>query len=146
MRRTAPGAARAVPARRAGAAGLSILVAAALAACGGGGGDAVQATTLEARIAAIDVEVRTRIGAAACSVDSDCRALPMGARPCGGPSGYLPYSIRGTDEGALSRLSDDHRRLSAELAAQRPVVGTCEVLPEPVAYCERSAPLACRVR
>ena len=142
MTRAKPGA---VPARRRGAAALSILATALLGACGGGG-DAVQATTLEARIAAIDVEVRTRIGPAVCSVDSDCRALPMGARPCGGPSGYLPYSIRGTDEGPLTRLSDDHRRLSAELNAQRQAVGTCEALAEPVAYCERSAPLACKLR
>ena len=142
MTRTALGAA---PARRAGAAGLSVLVAVVLAACGGGG-DAVQATTLEARIAAIDVEVRTRIGPAVCSVDSDCRALPMGARPCGGPSGYLPYSIRGTDEGPLARLSADHRKLSEELNLQRQAVGTCEVAAEPVPYCERSAPLACKLR
>jgi hypothetical protein len=129
----------------AAAAGLSVLVAVVLAACGGGG-DAAQATTLEARIAAIDAEVRTRIGPAVCAADSDCRALPMGARACGGPSAYLPYSIRGTDEGPLARLSDDHRRLSEELNRQRQAIGTCEALAEPVPYCERSAPLACKLR
>jgi hypothetical protein len=121
------------------------IAAAVLSACGGGG-DAVQEATLETRIAALEVEVKTRIGPAVCAVDADCRALPMGARPCGGPSEYLPYSIRGTDEGALARLSADHRRLSAELDAQRQAVGTCEALAEPTPYCQASAPLACKLR
>jgi hypothetical protein len=117
----------------------------ALSACGGGGG-AMQEASLETRVAAIDAEVKTRIGPAVCAVDSDCRALPTGALACGGPSEYLPYSIRGTDEGALSRLSADHQRLSAELNAQRQAVGPCIALAPPVPYCQQSAPLACKLR
>ncbi len=124
---------------------LAALAAAAVVGCGGGGG-AVQEATLETRIAAIDAEVKTRIGPAVCAIDGDCRALPMGARACGGPAEYLPYSIRGTDEGALARLSDDHQRLSAELNAQRQAVGTCEALAAPAPYCQTSAPLACKLR
>jgi hypothetical protein len=134
------------PARRAAALWPSALCVAALAACGGGGGDAVQALSLEARIAVLEAEIKTRIGPAVCSIDSDCRALPMGSRPCGGPAEYRPYSIRGTDEGALERLAAEHQRLSAQLDAQRPVAGACVVLETPTAHCERSAPLACRLR
>jgi hypothetical protein len=121
------------------------LALAALSACGGGSGS-VQEASLETRIAAIDAEVKTRIGPAVCSVDGDCRALPMGALACGGPSEYLPYSIRGTDEGALSRLSADHQRLSAELNAQRQAVGPCIALVPPTPTCQTSAPLACKLR
>jgi hypothetical protein len=123
------------------------LALAALSGCGGGGGGgSVQMASLETRIAAIDAEVKTRIGPAACSADGDCRALPMGALACGGPSEHLPYSIRGTDEGALSRLSADHRRLSAELNAQRQSVGPCIVLAIPTPVCQTSAPLGCKLR
>jgi hypothetical protein len=125
-------------------AGAALLL--ALAGCGGGGSSAVQEASLETRIAALDVEVKTRIGPAVCSIDSDCRALPMGALACGGPSEYLPYSIRGTDEGALTRLSADHQRLSAELNAQRQAVGNCIALAPPTPYCQTSAPLACKLR
>ena len=131
------------PARAASAA---LLASAALVLAGCGGSSGVQEATLETRIATIDAEVKTRIGPAVCSIDSDCRALPMGALACGGPSEYLPYSIRGTDEGALSRLSADHQRLSAELNAQRQAVGPCVALAVPTPVCQSSAPLACKLR
>jgi hypothetical protein len=90
--------------------------------------------------------VKTRIGPAVCSIDSDCRALPLGALACGGPSRFVPYSIRGTDEGALSRLSADHQRLSSELLAAQQAVGPCVALAPPVAYCDLTAPIACKLR
>lgn len=100
---------------------------------------------LQTRIDVIEAEIRTRIGAALCTSDSDCRALPIGALACGGPSRFLPYSIQNTDEGPLGRLSEDHRRLSAEQVALRGVIEPCVALPVPAAYCERSE-LSCRLR
>ncbi len=122
------------------------VLAIALGVAGCGGSDALGQAVLATRIDVIEAEIRTRIGPAACLVDEDCRALPLGALACGGPSGYVPYSIRGTDEGALSRLSADHQRLSAEQVAQQGRFGTCVAVPVPTAYCERSAPLSCRLR
>jgi hypothetical protein len=108
--------------------------------------DKVDQELLRARIDVIETEIKTRIGAALCTADSECRGLPIGALACGGPSRYLPYSIQGTDEGPLGRLSEDHRRLSAELVAAQGTVGPCVVLPVPTAFCERSAPLSCKLR
>jgi hypothetical protein len=126
------------------------VVAAALAmtvvACGGDDGNRVQRAALETRIDAIEAQVRTLAGPAVCSVDDECRALPLGALACGGPSKFVPYSIRATDEGSLGSLSADHRRLSAELLAQQQAVGPCVALAVPTAYCDRSAPLACKLR
>jgi hypothetical protein len=118
-------------------------VALVLAACSG---DEAQEAALATRIDAIEVEIKTRIGPAACSTNSDCRALPIGALACGGPSRYLPYSIRGTDEGALARLADDHQRLSREQLAAQQAVGPCVALAPPVPDCDLAAPLACRLR
>lgn len=100
---------------------------------------------LQGRIEVIETEIKTRIGAALCTADSDCRALPIGALACGGPSRFLPYSIQNTDEGPLGRLSEDHRRLSAELVALRGTVGPCVALETPQAHCERSQ-ASCRLR
>jgi hypothetical protein len=113
----------------------------ALAACGS---DKAEEVSLATRIDVIEAEAKTRIGPAACLVDSDCRALPMGALACGGPSKFLPYSIRGTDEGALTRLSADHQRLSAEQVAASGTVGPCIALAAPVPRCELVA-LSCKL-
>ncbi len=124
-------------------------LAAVVLATGCGGSDAVdrvQAAALGARIDAIEAQLRVQIGPAACTSDSDCRALPIGARACGGPDRFLPYSVRATDEAALARLAADHARLSAELLREQGAVGACVVAETPTAYCERSAPLACKLR
>ncbi len=118
-----------------------------LGALGGcSGSDKVEAVTLQARIDLISAEVKTRIGPAACTSDGECRVLPMGALACGGPSSFVPYSIRATDEAALARLSADHRALSAEQLEERAAVGPCGVLQVPAAFCELSAPLSCKTR
>ena len=127
---------------RAAAASFAALV--MLLGCGAS--STVDAVTLQARIDLVEAEVRTRIGPAACTADTDCRVLPMGALACGGPSQYVPYSIRATDEGALARLSTEHQALTAQQLAARSAVGTCVALSKPTAYCELSAPLSCKTR
>ena len=117
------------------------------AGCGGSdASDRAQALALGARIDVIETQLRVQIGPAACVSDSDCRALPIGARACGGPDRFLPYSIRATDEAGLARLAADHSRLSAELLREQGAMGACVMAETPTAYCERSAPLACKLR
>lgn len=73
--------------------------------------------------------------ASQCSTDADCRTLPIGARPCGGPEAYLPYSTKGTDVPALQALADklaaDRRAEIARTGEQ----GTCMFKPDPGAEC-----------
>jgi hypothetical protein len=124
-------------------AAVVLAVAALLAACSGGD-DKIDEATLSVRIEATEAEIQTRIGPALCSLDSDCRALPMGALACGGPSRFLPYSIRNTDVDELMRRSAEHQRLSAEqLAASGPAVGPCIALVPPLPSCEL---LSCKLR
>lgn len=119
-----------------------LAVAVLLGACGGD--DSVQEASLSVRIQATEAEIQARIGPALCSLDSDCRALPMGALACGGPSRFLPYSIRNTDQDELMRRSAEHQRLSSEqLAAAGPAGGPCSVLVPPVPSCEL---LSCKLR
>jgi hypothetical protein len=122
------------------------LVAALIGVAACSGDSTIEAASPPSRLAAIEIEVRSRIGRAGCGVDAHCRALPMGARACGGPAEFVPYSSRGDDEGALLRLSAEHQRLSAEHPARRGALGPCVVLPEPAAYCDLAAPPTCRLR
>lgn len=48
-------------------------------------------------------ELRTLIGPAACTADSQCRSLPVGAKACGGPAGYWAWS---TQSGDAQRIAD----------------------------------------
>lgn len=134
------------PARAAVLGAVAAAVLAVSVAAGCGADTKIAEVAASTRIDALEVEIKTRIGPAVCSVDADCRALPMGALPCGGPSSFLPYSIRGTDEAALKALSADHQRLSAEQLVGRATVGNCLALLEPVSYCQLTAPLACKLR
>jgi len=117
-------------------AGLAAALCVALSACGGS--SEVEAATLGARIEALEAEIQLRIGPALCKADEDCRALPIGALACGGPSKFLPYSVVATDETALERVAEQHRRLSAEQVRAEGTVGPCMMLSPPLPRCERS--------
>ena len=45
--------------------------------------------------------LKAAIGNAACTDSGQCRTVPVGARACGGPEGYLAYSTAGGQEAAL---------------------------------------------
>ena len=80
-------------------------------------------------------EIRALIGTAACRDAAQCRTLPVGARACGGPQGYLAYSTAQTDESALRALGE---RYKAERQAQIAASGEmsdCRFIPDPGAVC-----------
>lgn len=90
---------------------------------------------LGARRDALLEEIQARIGGAACTEVNQCRALPVGHKPCGGPSHYLVYSIRDVDEQRLKTLAEQHT--AAARAAERPgMVSTCEIVEPPQLSCE----------
>jgi hypothetical protein len=133
------------PAHRRSHAGLAgVLALTLLAACGSS--DKIDEAALKARIDVIETEVTTRTGLATCVQDSDCRSLPMGALACGGPSRFHPYSKLLTDEAAMAKLGEDHRRLSAELLTLQATAGPCVALATPTPFCSLSAPLTCKLR
>ncbi len=79
--------------------------------------------------------VNELIGGAACQADSDCRTVAIGHKSCGGPEGYLPWSIQGTDAGALTRAAADYNawRQAAQAADGR--VSNCQFVSDPGAAC-----------
>lgn len=80
-------------------------------------------------------QIRTMIGNAACTGPSQCRTLPVGARACGGPEAYLPYSTANLNEPALRALAE---RYKSERQAQNQasgMVSDCRFIPDPGAVC-----------
>jgi hypothetical protein len=80
-------------------------------------------------------QIRAMIGNATCNAPSQCRTLPVGARACGGPEAYLPYSTANLSEPALQALAE---RYKAEREAQNQASGmmsNCRFIPDPGAVC-----------
>ena len=59
-------------------------------------------------------ELRALIGPAACTADSQCRSLPVGAKACGGPAGYWAWSTQAGDAQRIgdlaARQAEAHKR------------------------------------
>ncbi len=98
---------------------------AASAGCGGGE-ETASLARLEARIAA---EAQGR-----CLRDDECGALPLGAKACGGPAFFVPYSVR-DDTSLLEDLAARHRALSRAALETAEVVGDCRVAVAPPVRC-----------
>ena len=84
--------------------------------------------------------MRTLIGDAACSSDTQCGTVGVGAKACGGPSAYLAWSSWRTDETALraaAQIDSDTQRQQVRSSGR---MSTCQVLTDPGAYCDFGAP------
>lgn len=80
-------------------------------------------------------QIHALIGNASCSDASQCRVLPIGARPCGGPEGYLAYSTSSAPEDQLLALAERHKQERARVHAEAGVMSDCRFMPPPSAVC-----------
>jgi len=80
-------------------------------------------------------QIEQLIGDAACSSDSECRVIGVGALACGGPEAYRAWSIAKTDarvlEEAVARDAAIRRREIERAGMQ----STCVVKPVPAVRC-----------
>jgi hypothetical protein len=79
--------------------------------------------------------VAALLGDLACQRDSDCQTVPLADQACGGPSGWLAYSVRRTNKAELQRAVQ--RQALAQQRNDR--VSTCAVMADPGAVCMRAA-------
>jgi len=92
-------------------------------------------TASEPESARLGRELRELIGPAACSSDAQCRSLPVGAKACGGPAGYLAWSTQRTDAARLQALATrqaEAQRRENEAAGLR---SNCAMLADPGSAC-----------
>lgn len=78
------------------------------------------------------------VGEARCDSDTQCRTLPVGASPCGGPEGYLAWSANATDAAALAAEAERYAAARRNANQRSGRVGTCVFLDDPGAYCAPS--------
>ncbi len=160
------GARRSPVARRcAGVAGLAMMLLAALAGCKANGtADAATLTPAQAalvasapavaaahvpsppvlqpagtaaELATVDAQLdKTLAGAAVCQADTECHSVAVGARACGGPTGYRAYSERGATVASVEALAQHERDLAAQAARESHQVSPCFMLADPGARCQ----------
>lgn len=79
--------------------------------------------------------IRALAGGATCTESGQCRTLPLGTMACGGPEGYLPYSMSGTDEKALRALAEQYKAERQLANKAGGMMSICRHLPDPGAVC-----------
>jgi hypothetical protein len=84
-------------------------------------------------------QIRAMAGAAACSDSSQCRTLPLGARACGGPEAYLPYSTAKTSEPELRALGERYKQQRQARNAASGMMSDCRFIVDPGAVCQAGA-------
>jgi len=75
------------------------------------------------------------IGTATCDSDAQCRSIGVGARPCGGPAGYRPWSTVQTDAAQLKAAADALAALDRAAAERDGLASDCRMRPDPGAVC-----------
>lgn len=85
-------------------------------------------STLRADIVAL-------VGDPTCSDEAQCRAMPFGSKPCGGPWSYLVYSTGATDSARLAAAVARYNVEEARLNTEEGRVSDCAVVTPPVPQC-----------
>jgi hypothetical protein len=97
-----------------------------------------RATTPADPSAELRGEIVRLIGTSACRDDGQCRALPLGSKPCGGPEGYLAWSTAATDARQLEALASRYKAARQAHNQRLGLMSDCAVLPEPAVRCVRA--------
>ena len=85
--------------------------------------------------ATLQSQIRAEIGTAACTSNTQCRTLPLGAQACGGPQAWLAWSTAVSREATLNTLSEQLSALQRQRNAQNRMVSTCQFKADPGAWC-----------
>ena len=70
-----------------------------------------------------------------CDTDSQCHTIGVGAKACGGPQSYLPWSSKQGDGATLQQLVERHAAALRAQDAREAMMSTCSVVSDPGASC-----------
>lgn len=101
-------------------------------------------SAIAARMDSLRVEIRERVGTPAAEEGASCRAIPLGAKPCGGPRSYLVFSTAATDSASLDTLVREYNRLDRRLNELEGRISDCMLVTEPSLTVENAVCTAVR--
>jgi len=96
-----------------------------------------------AAIQRLEQEARALASLSGCAESGQCRAMPVGAKACGGPRYYLPYCPLTTNAAALQRKLEEVRNAEQQFNQKYGVISDCSFVSEPALT---SAAGACQAR
>ena len=85
--------------------------------------------------AALYVELQRAIGGAACRDDAQCRTLALGSKACGGPEGYIAWSVATGDAKQIEAAAERYRQARQARNQRLGLVSDCAMVPEPTVRC-----------
>jgi hypothetical protein len=80
-------------------------------------------------------QIRALIGTAPCNHSNQCRTLPIGARPCGGPEAYLAWSTVNASEFELRALAERYKAERDAHNRASGMISDCRYIADPGAVC-----------
>ena len=83
-------------------------------------------------------QIRSTIGAADCSSSTQCHSLAVGAKACGCPELYLPWSSATTSATSLQALADRYHAERRTQISANGEISTCSMTLAPSAVCNPS--------
>ncbi len=75
---------------------------------------------------------------AKCRVGSDCAALPMGSKPCGGPWKYVLYSKNNRKLAKLKQRLTEYNKLDQRINESQQTMSDCSMTMQPDLKCINS--------
>jgi hypothetical protein len=92
-----------------------------------------------ADLASVQAQLDTTLAnASACSADTDCHSVAVGAKACGGPTAYRAFSGKTVAPASVEALAQRERDLAAQAARESHEVSPCFMLADPGARCQNS--------
>ena len=80
--------------------------------------------------------IQAALGDAACDRPQQCHSMAIGAKPCGGPDGYLAWSSKRTDEQTLRPLVARHALARKQENLRSDMLSTCVFEVDPGVTCQ----------
>lgn len=80
--------------------------------------------------------IQAEVGDAACDGAQQCHTIAIGAKPCGGPDGYLAWSSKRTDATRLRALVAQHAAARKQENLGANALSTCVMETNPGATCQ----------
>ncbi|MBY0443819.1 MAG: hypothetical protein K2Q15_01245 [Burkholderiales bacterium] len=83
------------------------------------------------------LRLRAEIGGASCVQDAQCRTVAVGAKSCGGPEFYLPWSLIEGKADKIAALAKQYTDARVEQIKQSGEQSTCQFLADPGSVCKQ---------
>lgn len=104
--------------------------------CGGG----VQPTgdpqaDAQHKLLRLRADVQAQLAEPVCSTVKECRAVPLGSKPCGGPWSYVVFSVATTDSAKLTQAAARYAEFEADLNRRSGRVSDCRFVAPPPLGC-----------